>query len=106
MPDNFYDENVICAAFGYDIITYLYDNQASFQQLIDNMKKSSNGGYLKKDVFVEVAHKYGSYERNTHDYGIVYAKNNYLVGVFTVGLDNAEKIISDINQILLKINEK
>jgi len=106
LPDNFYDENVICAAFGYDIISYLYDNQNSFQHLIDNMKKSSNGGYLKKNIYCEVAHKYGSYEKNIHDFGIVYAKNNYLVGIFTVGRDDAEQMISEINQILLKINEK
>lgn len=106
LPDNFYDENVICAAFGYDVITYLYDNQASFPTLIENMKKSSNWGYLKKNVNCEVAHKYGSYAKNIHDFGIVYAKNNYLIGVFTVGIDNAEDMISEINQILLKINEK
>ena len=106
LPDNFYDENVICAAFGYDVISYLYENQRSFEELINNMKKSSNGGYLKKNVNVEIAHKYGSYERNIHDFGIVYAKNNYLVGIFTFELEDSEKIISELNQILLKINEK
>lgn len=106
LPDNFYDENVICAAFGYDIISYLYDNQENFKPLIENMKKSSNGGYLKKGISCDVAHKYGSYNKNIHDFGIVYAKQNYIVGVFTVDIDNAEEIISQINQILIKINEK
>ena len=106
LPDNFYDENVICAAFGYDVISYLYENQRNFEELINNMKKSSNGGYLKKNVNVEIAHKYGSYERNIHDFGIVYAKNTYLVGIFTFELEDSEKIISELNQILLKINEK
>ena len=106
LPDNFYDENVICAAFGYDVISYLYENQHYFEELINNMKISSNGGYLKKDCNAEIAHKYGSFNKNIHDFGIVYAKNNYLVGIFTVNLEDAEKTISEINQILLKINEK
>ena len=43
------------------------------------MKKSSNGGYLKKDVKnCEIAHKYGSYEGNIHDFGICFAKKEYM----------------------------
>ena len=43
------------------------------------MKKSSGGGYLKKNITTcEIAHKYGSYEGNIHDYGICYAKQKYI----------------------------
>ena len=72
------------------------------------MKQSSNGEYLKKYVTeYDVAHKYGSYEGNVHDYGIVYAESPYLIGVFTNGVAQADELIADISrQVLDKIEEK
>lgn len=106
--DEFFTTNLITAALGYDIINHIYQNQEDYQQLIEYMKQSSNGEYLKKYVTeYDVAHKYGSYEGNVHDYGIVYAESPYLIGVFTNGVAQADELIADISrQILDKIEEK
>lgn len=106
--DEFFTTNLITAALGYDIINHIYQNQEDYQQLIEYMKQSSNGEYLKKYVTeYDVAHKYGSYEGNVHDYGIVYAESPYLIGVFTNGVAQADELIADISrQVLDKIEEK
>lgn len=103
---DFYLENIITAGYGYDVIKYLWNNQDKYTELIENMKKSSGGGYLKKDITTcEIAHKYGSYEGNIHDYGIVYANSPYLIGIFTKGIPNAEDTISEINKEILKLHQ-
>ncbi len=80
----FYDGNVTFAGYGYDLLTYLYNNKDSYLELIENMKKSSGGQYLKKYITqYDVAHKYGSYNGNVHDYGIVFGETTYLIGVYT-----------------------
>lgn len=102
----FYLENVITTGYGYDVIKYLWDNQDKYTELIEYMKKSSEGGYLKKGITTyEIAHKYGSYNGNIHDYGIVYAPNSYLIGIFTKGVPNAEELISKINKEILSLHE-
>ena len=106
--NDFYTSNLTKASFGYDIINHIYQNQENYQQLIEYMKKSSNGEYLKKYITeYDVAHKYGSYAGNVHDYGIVYADSPYLIGVFTNGVSGADELIANISrQVLNKIQEK
>ena len=41
-----------------------------------------------------------------HDYGIVYGKTNYLIGVFTEDVQNAKKLIANISKGILDVNEK
>ena len=41
-----------------------------------------------------------------HDYGIVYGKTNYLIGVFTEDVQNAKKLIANIRKGILDVNEK
>lgn len=104
---DFYVENVITAGYGFDVIKYLWNNQDKYTELIEHMKKSSGGGYLKKEITTcEIAHKYGSFEGNIHDYGIVYSKENYLIGIFTKGVANAENFISELNKEILKLHEE
>ena len=72
--DDFYTSNLTKASFGFDIINHIYQNQENYQELIGYMKQSSFGEYLKKYITeYDVAHKYGSYAGNVHDYGIVFA---------------------------------
>lgn len=102
----FYIDNITTSGYGYDVIKHIWDNQEKYSELIEYMKKSSGGGYLKKGITTcEIAHKYGSYEGNVHDYGIVYANNPYLIGIFTKGISNAEDFISEINKEILKLHE-
>ena len=106
--NDFYTSNLTKASFGYDIINHIYQNQENYQQLIEYMKQSSFGEYLKKYITeYDVAHKYGSYAGNVHDYGIVFADSPYLIGVFTNGVSGADELIANISrQVLNKIQEK
>lgn len=99
LPETFYKENIANALYYYDVLQYLYQNSEKYSELIGYMKKSSGGIYLKAQLpQYEVAHKYGSYEECTHDYGIIYGKNTYLVGVFTKGVANASDLIASIGK--------
>ena len=99
LPDEFFNSNITSAGYADDVIRYLAEHQSDYAKLIEDMKKSSNGEYLKAQIpDYEVAHKYGDYEGNIHDYGIIYGKNTYLIGVFTSGVPNAKALIEDIGK--------
>lgn len=107
IPSNFTSENIISAGYGYDIIKNIYENQEKYEELISYMKRSSGGGYLKKDISdYEIAHKYGSYDGNIHDYGIVYCEEPYIIGIFTSKVANAEDLIAEMNKSILEIQNK
>ena len=98
LPEEFYEGNITSAKYGYDVCNHLYNNMDKYQGLIELLKQSSGGSYLKKYLTqTEVAHKYGSYEGYTHDYGIVFGKNTYLIGIFTKGLKDPEEFIAQLS---------
>lgn len=104
--EEFYLSNVANVSYYYDVLQYLYQNADKYSELIENMKISSDGGYLKANLpQYEVAHKYGSYDGYVHDYGIVYGQNTYLIGVFTNGIANASDLIADIGEQVVKCVE-
>lgn len=99
---DFYTSNLTKASFGFDIINHIYQNQENYQELIGYMKQSSFGEYLKKYITeYDVAHKYGSYAGNVHDYGIVFADSPYLIGVYTQNVPNADELIANISRQVL-----
>lgn len=99
LVETFYSSNVANASYYYDVLQYLYQNADKYSELIEYMKVSSDGGYLKSNLpQYEVAHKYGSYNGYVHDYGIIYGQNTYLIGVFTNGITNASDLIADIGE--------
>ena len=100
--DDFYTSNLTKASFGFDIINHIYQNQENYQELIGYMKQSSFGEYLKKYISeYDVAHKYGSYAGNVHDYGIVFADSPYLIGVYTQNVPDADELIANISRQVL-----
>lgn len=102
LPDAFYSNNITSAAYAYDVINYLYEHLDSYTELIENMKKSSMGLYLKKYIAdYDVAHKYGSYDSYVHDFGIVFGKQTYLIGVFTKDVTDADELIANISLEIL-----
>lgn len=106
MPSDYYTSNVITPEFEFDIITYLYNNSNNYTELLEYMKKSSNGAYLKGQLpQYEVAHKYGSYSGNVHDYGIIYGKETYIVGIYTDGIANADDLIASIVKQIVDTKE-
>ncbi len=105
VPDDFYSNNITSAAYGYDVINYLYEHKDSYTKLIEDMKKSSMGLYLKKYITdYDVAHKYGSYSGYVHDYGIVFGPKTYLVGIFTRNVTNSDEVIASISLDILNYN--
>ena len=108
--EDFYKTNLTSVAYAYDLINHLYQNQEKYAELIEYMKQSSNGEYLKKYITnYDVAHKYGSYDGNIHDYGIVYTSSPYLIGIFTQGVPDAAELIANISKQVLdcvNVNEQ
>lgn len=99
IPEEFYTSNIASGAYYYDVLQYLYQNAEKYSALIEYMKISSGGQYLKANLpQYDVAHKYGSYNGDVHDYGIIYGKNTYLIGVFTSGVANASELIAEIGE--------
>ena len=106
MPADYYTSNIITPEFEFDIITYLYNNSSNYTELLEYMKKSSYGDYLKGELpQYEVAHKYGSYGGNVHDYGIIYGKETYIVGVYTNGIANSQDLIASIAKQIVDTKE-
>lgn len=103
LPENFYTSNIISAKYGYDVVNYLYQNIENYSELIEYLKISSNGEYLKKYITeYDVAHKYGSYNGYVHDYGIVFGESTYFIGIFTKKIANADELIANISLEVLK----
>ena len=99
IAEEFYSSNIANVSYYYDVLQYLYQNANKYSELIEYMKKSSGGEYLKANSpQYEVAHKYGSYDGYVHDYGIIYGKNTYLIGVFTKNIANASNLIAEIGE--------
>lgn len=106
LTEEFNIENVTSAKYSLDVLKRLYRDQEKYSELINLMKESSSGGYLKKNIKkYEIAHKYGSISGCTHDYGIVYYNENpYLIGIFTKNIPNAENLIAEINRTIIENN--
>ena len=106
LPEEFYTSNIANVSYYYDILQYLYQNADKYSELISYMKRSSGGIYLKANLpQYEVAHKYGSYDGYVHDYGIIYGKNTYLLGVFTKDIENASDLIANIGKQVVECAE-
>lgn len=103
LAEIFNTDNVTSAKYSLDVLKRLYEDQQKYTDLINLMKESSSGGYLKKNIKdYEIAHKYGSIGGCTHDYGIVYYNDNpYLIGVFTQNIPNAENLIAEISKTII-----
>ena len=99
IAEEFYSSNIANVSYYYDVLQHLYENSDKYSELIEYMKISSGGEYLKANLpQYEVAHKYGSYDGYIHDYGIIYGENTYLIGVFTNGIANASDLIAEIGK--------
>lgn len=105
VSDDFYTSNLTYANYAYDILNYLYSHMSEYSPLIEYLKISSNGEYLKKYITdYDVAHKYGSYNGYVHDYGIVFGNTTYLIGVFTKNVSNAPELIANISLEIFNIS--
>lgn len=107
LPEEFYKTNITNAKYSYDVVSHLYENIDKYSDLIEYLKISSEGKYLKKYLQNnDVAHKYGSYEGYLHDYGIVFGETNYLIGIFTKNIANADEFIADTSLKIFNVVNK
>lgn len=99
LSDEFYENNITSARYGYELLKHIYENLDDYNDLIEYMEKSSDGKYLKEYISdnYKIAHKYGSFEGNVHDYGIVFGNTTYMIGVYTKSVANASELIADIS---------
>lgn len=100
-PNVYYRENVIDTAYMQCILRRIYENSQQYEQLIEYMKESNPGQYLKNnDVDVEIVHKYGLYDGAVNDVGIVYTEKPYFISVFTQGVRNADSVIGELSALM------
>lgn len=81
----YYSGNLYCTRMMMDALKYLYDHAADYEEMLSYMKEASpQNGYFRKYVTeCEVAHKYGSFEGAENDTGIIYARQPFLLAVYT-----------------------
>ncbi len=76
---------------------YNKDNNPNYQFIIDNLKNSAAGvrigRYIPESI---VADKYGSYQGNYHDVGLVFGDRPFAISIYTKDLPNAERVIANI----------
>lgn len=106
-PSDFNYYNLMNVRLMHAVTNHLYENQEQYKELLEWMKVSSYGGYLKKNLpDVEIAHKYGNYAQWVHDFGIVFDdKVTYSIGIFTngikeIGLENGDEFIAYLSQAI------
>ncbi len=91
----YYVDNYYCTRMMIDALTYLYDNQEDFSEMIGYMLEAQPGEYFKAGVPEEydVAHKYGWYEGAVNDVGIIYTPEPFLLAVYTQ--DVGAQVVAD-----------
>ena len=91
----YYVDNYYCTRMMIDALTYLYDNQEDFSEMIGYMLEAQPGEYFKAGVPEEydVAHKYGWYEGAVNDVGIIYTPEPFLLVVYTQ--DVGAQVVAD-----------
>ena len=85
----YYQDNYYCTRMMMDTLKIVWDGQAHYTELIDDLKIACPGAYFKTYLDVDetpIAHKYGSYEGAENDVGIIWAERPFLLAVYTSGL--------------------
>ncbi len=79
---------------------YNEKNNPYYNNIANYMKNSSTGvrigRYIPSNI---VASKYGSYQGNYHDIGIVFGNTPFIISVYTRDLENAENVIANIAKL-------
>lgn len=92
-------ENVLNASYMNDVMSYLYQKQNDFEDLLDDMKKSTEFDYLSTYVNVNIAQKHGCYEQAVNSVGLVFGIKPYSIVIFTTLGEDGVEHIGKINQI-------
>lgn len=90
----------ISALEGVNLMTTLYGSGEHYKDLLNDMLNSTRGGLGRTYLQVPVASKYGMFEKNLHDMGIVFSEHPFAYTVLTYDLPNAEEHIAHIVELL------
>ncbi len=97
----YYGDNYFTTEMMMDTLTYLYENQDDYTEMIDYMKEAQPTQWFastKGDY--EIAHKYGYYDGAINDVGIIYTEQPFLLSVYTYGLSYGEGVLGDVCRML------
>ena len=97
IPPEYDTDNYYSAPFMLGVLRSLYARADEFPELLNLLKQTTPDRYLRHYVGdTPVAHKYGTFEGEHHDVGIVYAEQPFLLAVFTrdvIGMASGEDLI-------------
>ena len=99
--------NVTSARIELEVLKYIYENRnnPNYNTLIEYLKNTEFHDrldkYLPKDI---VAHKIGSNEGYTHDIGIIFTEDPYIIIMMTDNVYNSPDKIADISKEMYLYN--
>ena len=97
---DFYDYSYFTARFMTQVMQTLYHEQERFPNVIDNLLRAQPGQYFKGGITdVPIAQKYGNFQDSmgrqfTHDTGIVYTENPFILTIMTKNMGAADTVIA------------
>lgn len=102
-------DNVTSARVEFEVLKYIYENRNSYNYgiLIDYLKNTEFHDRLDKYLpQTIVAHKIGSDEGYTHDIGIVFTDEPYIIIMMTDNVYNGPDKIADISKAIYLYNKE
>lgn len=87
----YYADNHYCTRMMMEVLQYLYENADDYPELLEYLLQACPDMYAKRYVTeYAVAHKYGSYAGYENDVAIIYAKQPFLLAVYTYNVGGEE----------------
>jgi hypothetical protein len=102
----YFNENVLSCAYMQDVLSYLYENQSDFEELMEYLQIAQPKTYLNYTIQVDAYQKYGSYAGHENSVGLVLSCDSpYSIAIYTYALADSQQTIGDINEICYKYFE-
>lgn len=102
-------DNVTSARVEFEVLKYIYENRnnSNYDILIDYLQNTDFHDRLDKYLPQEiVAHKIGSDEGYTHDIGIVFTEEPYIIIMMTDNVYNGPDKIADVSKAMYLYNKE
>ena len=81
---SYYEDNYYCTRMMLDTLQVLWDRQEDYAQALSYLEQAMPEHYFRRDLpDVRIAHKYGLFEASMNDVGIIWAKQPFLLAVYT-----------------------
>jgi hypothetical protein len=98
LPKEYFTENQLSPRFLINTLLYLYEHSDDYAELIDFMLDAHPGMYFKlaETDDMPIAHKYGYFEGNLGDCGIIYAERPFLLTAMFKGVAGSEKLLGEL----------